>query len=126
MKTDDLFLCCCIMSSDDDQLVTADIYAGFDSDFNLVIMLVYDDFDHPHRNTTTCAIVRKDEAYRLSRRLRVPMTKLPDVIYDSMDHYGNIVNATPSQVRACFKEITDSLVADRCHFRISSRAEARN
>lgn len=105
MKREDLFLLHCIFNSDDDADIVNDIYAGYDEDFNLIILMEHTDYDDPQYNCDAYAVVGKDEAYDLSKRLGVPMTRLIDVIENAVSDYDNFVNPTLRQTRDCFSDI---------------------
>lgn len=109
---------CHIMSSDEDASVVEDLGVGFNTDHELVVSIEHFDYDDSRYNCSTCAVVTFDDAYDLSRRLNVPLHKLPMAIYDSMRYWRKKVNPSRSQVRACFKEITECLLDERCPFRI--------
>lgn len=106
------------MNSDDDCPIVEDLFVGYDKAFNLIIMVAHTDYCEPQYNCTTCAIINKDEAAKLAKRLQISMKQLPGFIRDSMDEYRDIVNATFSQVRDCFKEIIECLIDEKCRFRI--------
>ncbi len=112
-----------IMSSDEDQPKVEDLYVGFDASKSLVVVIEHIDYEEPRYNHTVAAIVSKEEAFKLSKRLKVPMLQLPDVISEAMDEYSRIVNADFSDVRACFKDILDCFVGEKCRYKIVRRRE---
>lgn len=119
MKHDNLFLLRCIFNSDDDCAAVEDIYAGYDESLDLVVLLEHTDYDCPEYDCRTYAVVGKDEAFELAKRLGVPMTRLPDVIGDSSgEGYRYTVNPTLRQTQDRFKEILEYLVAEKCRFRL--------
>lgn len=110
-----------ILSSHDDFSVVEDLYAGFDSSFNLIILCEHTDYDNPRNNCATWAQVSKDEAFQLSRKLNVPLAELPEYIGESMAEGEGEEFAMPGDVRDRFKSVTDCLLAEGCHFRIHRR-----
>lgn len=125
MKHTDLHSACHVFCSDEDQTTVEDITVGFDSRQNLIILLEYTDYDSPSHNSSIHAKVDADEAAMLAARLEIPLTRLPSFISESMDDYSSIINPTLSQVRDCFKEITECLLDEGCHFSII-RTPSRN
>ena len=112
-----------IMCSDEDQPKVEDLYVGFDASMCLVVTIEHTDYEKPGHNHSVAAIVSKEDAFRLSKRLKVPMTQLPDVVCESMEEYSRIVNADFSEGQACFKDILDCFVGEKCHYKIERRAE---
>lgn len=118
IKSDSLCYSVWVMGSDDDQPIVQEIHAGFDSRENLIITLDNIDYEDPRYDCSTWVVVDKDEARALAARLKVKYRRLPLFIAESMEEWDEIVNATFSQVKACFKEITECLLDDGCRFRI--------
>lgn len=112
-----------IMSSDEDQPGVEDLYVGFDASKSLVVTIEHIDYEEPRYNHSVAAIVSKEEAFKLSKRLKVPMSQLPDVISEAMDEYSRIVNADFTEVRECFKDILDCFVSEKCHYKIERRVK---
>jgi len=106
------------MHSDDDIPVVEDLTVGYDEMHNLIVLIEHTDYDEPWRNSATYAVLNKNETFHLARRLKISMTDLPDHIGDLMADYDSIVNADLSDVRCCFKDITEFLLDEGCHFRI--------
>lgn len=113
-----LWKCYHIMSSDEDQLVVEDLYAGFDAYMRLVVTIEHVDYEKPEYSCSVSAIVNKEDAFILSKKLKVSMMHLLDVISESMEEYSEIVNADFRQVQECFKEITDYFISEKCPYRI--------
>ena len=122
MKHDDLILPRYIFSSDDDGNPVEDIYAGYDEAFNLIVLIEHTDYDFPEYNCCTYALVEKNEAFNLAKRLKISMTELPGIVSDSVDeeYYGS-VNPSIRQTRDCFKEILDRFVYEKCRFQLIRR-----
>ncbi len=106
------------MSSDEDQPVVEDLYVGFDTYMHLVVTIEHIDYEKPEYSCSISAIVNKGDAFNLSKKLKVPMIHLLDVISESMEEYTEIVNADFGQVQECFKEITDCFISEECPYRI--------
>lgn len=118
MKHEDLFLCCYVFSSDDDGNPVADIYVGYDTSLNLIVLFELTDYDFPEYNRSSCSIIDKDEAYWLSKRLGVSMRELPGFISSSVDeYYYEIINPTVTQTHECFRDLLHSLIGEGCRFR---------
>ena len=107
-----------IMNSDEDASIVQELCVGFTNNHKLVVSINHFDYNDPRYNCSTWAVVNADDAYRLSRRLQVSLHKLPMAICEYMSDWCEIVNPSVSQVQACFKEITECLLDEGCHFRI--------
>ncbi len=116
--SDDLIRCVCVFNSHEDFSVYEAIYVGYDDNLNLVIMCEHIDYDEPDYDCATYALLSKHEAVRLARRLKVTLLNLPLEIANSMSEWDEIVCPLPSDIRNCFKEITECLIYEGCHFRI--------
>lgn len=109
------------MSSDEDQPVVEYLYVGFDTDMYLVITIEHVDYDESEYSCSVSVVIDKEEAFNLSRKLNVSMSQLLDVRKESMEEYTEIPNANFLQVQECFKDITDSLVNEKCPYRIERK-----
>lgn len=109
------------MSSDEDQPVVESLYVGFDADMRLVITIEHVDYDEPEDSCSVSAVIDKEGAFELSKKLSVSMSQLLDVIKESMVEYTKIPNADFRQVQECFKDITDCLVNEKCPYRIERK-----
>ncbi len=123
--SDDLIGCVCIFNSHEDFSVYEAIYAGYDDNLNLIIMCEHTDSDESDYDCATCAVLNKSEAKKLAKRFKVTLLNLPFEIADSMSEWDELVCPLPSDVRNCFKEITECLIDEGCHFRIK-RKSAQN
>lgn len=81
-------------------------------------MCEYTDYNQPEYDCATYAILTLDEAMKLAQRLKAPLMNLPVEIAEAMSDWAEIACPLPSDVRDCFKEITECLVDEGCHFRI--------
>lgn len=113
-----LWRCYHIMSSDEDQPVVEDLYVGFDAYMRLVVTIEHVDYEKPEYSCSVSAIVNKEDAFKLSKKLNVSMMHLLDVISESVEEYAEIVNADFQQVQECFKEITDCFISEKCTYKI--------
>ncbi|MDE6483552.1 MAG: hypothetical protein K2L01_07345 [Rikenellaceae bacterium] len=106
-----------IIESHDDLDIWSAVTVGFDDEKNLVVLLEYIDYDDRHNdNHNTSAIIDKEEAVVLSRRLGVSVTALPKIIFD---RYGDTTDLSgPSYVEEVFKEILDLLNDNLVRYRI--------
>lgn len=114
-----LFLESLVMISDEDQPIVHELVVGFaETTRSLIIQIETTDHERGKMWINVRATVAKEEAYRLSKRLGIPMTSLPSFIAESMDDYGKIVNANLYDLQDCLKEILDSLDAEHCHYAV--------
>ena len=118
IMSQELWKSCHIMSSDEDQPIVEDLYVGFDTDMRLVVELKHTDYEESGYNCSVSAVVEKDDAFGLSRKWNVPMTRLPEVIVSSVAEYTETVNAGFREVQACFKAVTEYLITEQCPYRI--------
>lgn len=107
-----------IMSSDEDQPIVEDLHVGFDTHMNLIVTIEHTNYEEPEYSCSVVAVINKENAFELSRKLKVSMVHLPSVICESMEEYAEIVNADFQQVQECFKEITDCFISEKCPYRI--------
>lgn len=110
--------CCHIVNSDDDQPMIMEIVAGFDRSGQLVVCVDYTDYEEPECNCSTAAIVDLEDSRKMAGRHHVKHDELPEFIRDSMEDWRDIVNPTFTQVKDCFKEITECLLDEGCRFTI--------
>ncbi|WP_290393663.1 hypothetical protein [uncultured Duncaniella sp.] len=110
--------CCHIMSSDEDQPIVMDIYVGFNISSQLVVCVDLHDYDEPEYNCSTAAVVHLDDSHKMAHLHRVKHSRLPIFIAECMEEWAYIINPTFTQVRDCFKEITECLLDEGCRFRI--------
>lgn len=54
----------------------------------------------------------------MALRNKIKYNDLLRFITRHMDDWGEIINASPRQVRECFKEITEFLLDEGCRFKI--------
>lgn len=118
MKSEDLVLPYWVMCSDEDQTVVQDLTIGYDEKLNLIVLIERSDYEDQQYNCSTWAVIDKNDAADLARRLNVSMKELPEAMGRDMSAGSNAVNATLSQVRNCFRSIIDCLTTYRCKYRI--------
>lgn len=114
-----------IMCSDDDQPAVQDLSVGFNIRAELVVRIKHTDYDNHAYDCMTGAIVNEDDARAMARRHGIPYSEVPALIGECMADWGCLVNPTFRQVRDCFSDILESLLAEDCRFRIE-RIPARN
>lgn len=124
MKQEDLVVPYWVMCSDEDQMVVQDVTIGYDETFNLIILIERSDYEDHDNDCATWAVIDKNDAAELSRRLNVPMRELPKAMGQSMSNYSDIVNATLSQTKNCFHSILDCLTSYKCRYRIVRQPSA--
>lgn len=106
------------MSSDEDQPAVENLYVGFDASMRLIVTIEYVDYEKPEYTCSVSAVVNKEDAFNLSKKLKVTMMDLPDAINESMEEYTEIANADFQQVEECFKEVTNCLINEKCPYKI--------
>ena len=106
------------MGPDEDQPIVMDVYVDFNILGQLVVCVVLHDYDKPEYNCSTAAVVNLEDSQAMARRHRVKHSHLPMFIAECMEEWGEVINPKFSQVRACFKEITECLLDEGCRFRI--------
>ena len=111
-----------IMCTDDDQPIVEDLVVGYDDRLSLVVRLIRTDYMDEGCCSSVSAIVSKDEAYKLAKRLSIRMTQLPARIAECFADYGEIINASFSDATRCFAEILDALVYENCRYSIRHRS----
>lgn len=105
------------MSSDDDQPIVEDLSIGYSDTLELVVRIEHTDYEEDDRCSLE-AVVTKDDAFELSKRLGVGMQNLPGKIAEEFDSYDKIINARFSDVHECFKGILNYLSALHTRYRI--------
>lgn len=121
MNHNKLVCCTYAFTSDEDQTIVEDLIIGYDEDtFNLIVLLEHSDYINPENNHSTWAEINKNDAYKLSRRLKTPMTELPSFMADCIEEWewSEIINPTLSDVRGCFGDVLDSLIFEKCKYKI--------
>ena len=93
-----------IVSSDEDQLIVEDLYVGFNTDMDLLIVLDHTDYEDKANGGSVTAIVSKENAYLLSQRHKVSMSLLPEFLSRSQEEYSSLVNPDCNQVQECFRQ----------------------
>lgn len=117
--SDEMHSLCHVMSSDEDGDVIMDLYAGYSKRHELMVCADYHFYSHPEYNCSTALTVDTQDAFRMAKRHDVEYSNLALFISDCMAEWREIINASPNQVRDCFKEITECLLDERCKFRIT-------
>lgn len=88
---------------------------------NLIIMCEHTDREKQDYDCATYAILDKHEAIRLAGRLKTTLLDLPLEIAESMSEWRDMACPLYADVRDCFKEITECLIAEGCHFKIKRK-----
>lgn len=116
--TENLSNCYPIITSDEDQPIIMEIQIGFNSSKALTVSLDYFDYDEPEYNCSTAAVVNITDANEMARRHNIKYSDIPRFIAESMAEWDKVINPDFSQVRECFKEITECLLDEGCRFAI--------
>lgn len=116
-----------VMCSDEDQPVYNEVLVGINKKLHLIVSIEHINYDDPRNNCSTWAELSTYETLRLARRLKVKPLNLPDFISECMaEDWAYIVNPSLQDTRECFKEITECLLDEGCHFRIKRIADDMN
>lgn len=117
--SDSLYLPCChILNSDDDQPIIMEIIVGFNLTRQLVVCMDLLDYEEPEYNCSTAAVVNLEDSQKMARHHRVKHHQLPKFIGECLEDWDAIINPTFTDVRNCFKEITECLIDEGCRFKI--------
>lgn len=112
------------MESDEDQPAVESLCAGFDEAMRLTVTLEHTDYDCPTASCAVSAVVDRDDAYALSRRLGVAMAALPEALRGMVEKQVSVPNADFCQVQDCFRTLTDRLLRHGCRHTIVRRYAA--
>lgn len=107
-----------IIESDNDAGIVETLCVGYDDNFNLMVVLEHTDYEHQHRSNRKAAMVSKEDAYVLARRIGVAMTELPHAIADAFSDYPDRMCASLSDVKSCFSEALARLQYEKCRYHI--------
>lgn len=112
-----------IISSDEDQSAVQDLTIGLSSNLELYIVIDHSDYKNRRYNCSTAAVVDCDNTLQLAKRHKVAIHELPEFIsnyiYEWMEENEvDEYTGGRSDVVACFKEITECLLDERCKFNI--------
>lgn len=109
MGTSQWLLCQEIFHTHDDAEVGHVLVVGFDERRDLVIMLGRYRDDVAKETVLRRVVVRKEDAFRMARRLQVSMTALPDHLADKfsdLDRFGGL-----AQAEAILADLLDYLLS---------------
>ena len=109
MGTSQWLLCQEIFHTHDDVEVGHVLVVGFDERRDLVIMLGRYRDDVAKETVLRRVVVRKEDAFRMARRLQVSMTALPDHLADKfsdLDSFGGL-----AQAEAILADLLDYLLS---------------
>ena len=109
MGTSQWLLCQEIFHTHDDAEVGHVLVVGFDERRDLVIMLGRYRDDVAKETVLRRVVVRKEDAFRMARRLQVSMTALPDHLADKfsdLDSFGGL-----AQAEAILADLLDYLLS---------------
>lgn len=108
-----------IITSDDDLSIVSYLTVGFDTSYRFVICLEkvdYREYDPGSKSKRKIinAVVDKDDAYELSKRLKVSLTELPEFFANELD--TDYTLATTRQTSVVFKEALNYLLDHGTHY----------
>ncbi len=104
-----------IMSSHEDLDVWATIRVGFDENKNFIVEFEHLYNDSPEFNYKKIAYIRPDEAFLLSKKLKLSLLQLPDCFKRLFGNSDNF--SCPSDVKALFSEILQYITESRISYR---------
>lgn len=116
--SDRIYSRCLIMCSDDDQPMVMNLFVGFNWQSELAVSVEFHDSEQPDYDCSTMVVVDPRDARVMARRHGLKYSGLPLFIAECMAPWRELVNPSFNQVLDCFKEITESLLDERCRFRI--------
>lgn len=96
MDTSQWMLCRDIFHTHDDAEVGYELVVGYDERRDLVIMLECYSEDTAKEKVLRRVVVKKEDAFRMARHLRVSMTALPDHLankFSELDSFGGLARA---------------------------------
>lgn len=98
-----------LIETDQDLPIVATVTIGFDDNGYLILEHEIMDYEVPSESRTKYAVIEKQEAYALAKKVNVPMTQLPAYV---LKKYGvqPFCQVVPSEARVLFKEILDFFV----------------
>lgn len=98
-----------LVETDEDLPIVATVIIGFDDNGCLVLEHKIMDYDVPEESRTKYAVVEKQEAYVLAKKVKVSLMQLPAYVFKK---YGvqPFCQAVPSEARTLFKAILDFFV----------------
>lgn len=113
----EMFLENYVMETDNDAPIVVTVSIGYSEKFELTIRATYTDYEE-HDKYGYEIYVRKENSYRLAKRLKTSMINLPDLIAHKVDGYCEVVNADFRVASACFFELRDFLEKHGCHYKV--------
>ena len=93
-----------IVESDNDLEIVGTIVSGFDYLNNLVVEYGFEDYRIGGKDYSYSAVIDEDDAKVMARHLKVPLSSLPQVLYDKFGcSFSEIL--VPSEVVGIFGDI---------------------
>ncbi len=106
-----------ILETDGDMPIVASVITGFDDNGCLVIKYECVDYEHHSKTQSRCAVIEKQDAYTLAKKLKVSLTELPAYISSEYSIPASC-QAVPSKAFDLFKEILDFIISYRINYKI--------
>lgn len=99
-----------LIETDEDLPIVATVIIGFDDNGGLVLEHEIMDYEVPEESCTKYAVVEKQEACALAKKVKVSLIQLPAYV---LKKYGVLPfgQAVPSEARTLFKAILDFFVS---------------
>ena len=95
-----------LVETDEDLPIVATVIIGFDDNGCLVLEHKIMDYDVPEESRTKYAVVEKQEAYVLAKKVKVSLMQLPAYVFKKYA-VQPFCQAVPSEARTLFKAILD-------------------
>lgn len=108
-----------LIETDEDLPIVATVIIGFDDKGCLMLEYAFMDYDVPSESHIKYAVVDKQEAYALGKKVNASLTQLPAYIAKK---YGvQLGQAVPSEALALFKEILDFFVFHGVRYQLKDK-----
>lgn len=109
-----------LIETDEDLPIVATVIIGFDDKGCLVLEYKFVNYDVPLESRTKYAVIEKQEAYTLAKRVNVSLTQLPACIGKKYS-VQPFCQAVPSEAPALFKEILDFFVFHGVRYQLKDK-----
>lgn len=106
-----------LMETDPDLPVVATVIIGFDDNGRLVLKHESIDYEAPSESFAQYAVIEKQAAYTMARKLNVALTQLPAFVCRKFS-VQPFCRAVPSEARALFKEILDFYIYNGIRYQL--------
>lgn len=106
-----------LIETDPDLQRVATIDIGFNDNGCLTVIYEVKDYDNTEDSYLKYAVIEKEDAYYLSKRLKVRLTQLPDYFEKEFGD-SNPGEASLSEARMLFKDILNYFKYNHTHYQL--------